>query len=48
MPEWFVMLGYITLSIICVTFIIGFLATLIAVCVVIYRAWKEEQKKRKG
>ena len=47
MPEWLFTLGYITLASICVAFIIGFIITLIAVCIVVYKAWKEERKKRK-
>lgn len=47
MPEWLFTLGYITLAVMCVAFIIGFIITLIAVCIVVYKAWKEERKKRK-
>ena len=47
MPEWLFTLGYITLAVMCVAFIIGFIITLIAVGIVVYKAWKEERKKRK-
>ena len=47
MPEWFKTLGFVTLTLIMVVFLVCFVSMMVAVCVTVYREWKQDIKRRK-
>ena len=47
MPEWFKMLGMITLASIMVLFLMGIVTFIIALVVVSYREWQQGRECRK-
>ena len=47
MPEWFKMLGLITLASIMVLFLMGIVTFIASLIVVSYREWQQDRKCRK-